>query len=88
MGSYTYAGQLTNEWGIDASILRTNAFGNFLVFSCFHGVTYQSLCIQPLGSDYVSVTGSIAVISQPDESWERSGTPVNEGPFALYFGVS
>ncbi|PYI21815.1 putative glycosyl hydrolase, family 43 [Aspergillus violaceofuscus CBS 115571] len=81
---YTYTGQLTTEWSIDATVLRTNAYGNYLVFSCFHGVTYQSLCIQKLGDDYVSLTGSISVISEPTESFETHGTPVNEGPAALY----
>ncbi|KAF9893216.1 hypothetical protein FE257_011639 [Aspergillus nanangensis] len=83
--TYTYAGQLTSEWGIDGSILRFNDWGNFMMFSCFHGVSSQSICLQQLGSDYVSLTGSIYVISQPTQSWERQGNPVNEGPAALYF---
>lgn len=58
------------------------------MFSCFHGVTYQSICLQKLGSDYVSLTGSIYVISEPTQSWEKSGTPVNEAPVALYYGGS
>lgn len=82
---YTYAGQLTTEWAIDASVLRFNAWGNFLMFSCFHGVPNQSICLQQLGSDYVSLTGPIYVISQPTQSFERHGNPVNEGPVALYF---
>ncbi|KAI1336378.1 glycosyl hydrolase family 43 protein [Xylariaceae sp. FL0016] len=82
---FTYAGQLTSEWAIDASTLRTSNFGNFLLFSCFHGVTYQSICLQQLGSDYVSLIGDITVISQPTESWETASYPVNEGPAALYF---
>ncbi|KAI1369706.1 glycoside hydrolase family 43 protein [Xylaria arbuscula] len=82
---FTYVRQLTSEWAIDASTLRTS-FGNYLVFSCFHGVTYQSLCIQALGSDYTSLTGSISVISQPTASWETVSAPVNEGPAALYWG--
>ncbi|KAL3477286.1 glycosyl hydrolase [Aspergillus californicus] len=83
---YTYAGQLTTEWSIDASVIRFNTWGNFLMFSCFHGVSYQSICLQQLGSDYTSLTGSIYVISQPTLSFETSGTPVNEGPVALYYG--
>ncbi|OJJ29801.1 hypothetical protein ASPWEDRAFT_122386 [Aspergillus wentii DTO 134E9] len=83
---YTYSGQLTTEWSIDASVLRFNDYGPYLMFSCFHGVTYQSICIQQLGSDYVSLTGDIHVISQPTESFETNGTPVNEAPVALYFG--
>ncbi|KAL4937865.1 hypothetical protein BDV06DRAFT_232300 [Aspergillus oleicola] len=82
---YTYAAQLTTEWSIDASVLRFNTWGNFLMYSCFHGVTYQSICLQQLGSDYISLTGSIYVISQPTLSFETYGTPVNEGPVALYF---
>jgi GH43 family beta-xylosidase len=83
--TFTYTGQLTNEWSIDASVLRTNTYGNFLMFSCFHGATYQSICLQQLGADYVSLTGDIYVISQPTMDFEKHGTPVNEGPVALYF---
>ncbi|KAI1413519.1 glycoside hydrolase family 43 protein [Hypoxylon sp. FL1857] len=76
--------RLTNEWSIDGTVVRFNQFGNYLAYSCFHGVQYQSLCIQKLGNDNASLQGSIGVISQPTETWERSGTPVNEGPAALY----
>lgn len=55
------------------------------MFSCFHGVPYQSICLQQLGTDYVSLTGDIHVISQPTLDFEKHGTPVNEGPVALYF---
>lgn len=83
---YTYAGQMTDEWAIDGSTLRFSSYGNYLMFSCFHGVSYQSICLQKLGSDYVSLTGDIYVISQPTRSWERNGYPVNEAPEALYYG--
>lgn len=83
---YTYVGQMTDEWSIDASVLRFNDYGNWLMFSCFHGVTYQSICIQKLSSSYTTLTGDIYVISQPTESFETNGTPVNEAPAALYFG--
>jgi GH43 family beta-xylosidase len=83
---FTYTGQLTTKWSTDASVLRFMDYGNFMMFSCFRGVTYQSICIQQLGSDYVSLTGDIYVISQPTKSWEINGTPVNEAPAALYFG--
>ncbi|RYP72312.1 hypothetical protein DL771_004286 [Monosporascus sp. 5C6A] len=83
---YTYAGQLTNPWSIDRSVIRFNGWGNYLAYSCFHGVRYQSTCLQKLGDDNVSLTGPISVISQPTESWERSGMPVQEGPVALYYG--
>lgn len=81
---FTYAGQLTSAWSIDGTIMRFNDWGNYLAYSCFNGVEYQSLCMQKLGDDNVSLEGSIGVISQPTESWEQSGTPVNEGPAGLY----
>ncbi|KAI1440477.1 glycoside hydrolase family 43 protein [Annulohypoxylon stygium] len=81
---FTYAAQLTNEWSIDGTIVRFNGWGNYLASSCFHGVENQSICFQKLGDDNISLTGSIGVISQPTNSWEQSGTPVNEGPAALY----
>jgi GH43 family beta-xylosidase len=49
------------------------------------GVPNQSTCIRKLGSDFLTV-GPLSIISQPDQSWERSGTPVQEGQHALYFG--
>jgi GH43 family beta-xylosidase len=84
--TYTYVAQLTSQWSIDASILRTSSYGNFLMTSCFNGNTYQSICLQKLGSDYTSVSGSTYTISQPTESWEENSYPVNEGPAALYYG--
>ncbi|CAJ2514272.1 Uu.00g023910.m01.CDS01 [Anthostomella pinea] len=83
---FTYSGVMTSEWTIDASTLRFGTWGDYLVFSCFHGATYQSLCIQKLNSDYVSLAGSMSVISQPTEAWETVSVPVNEGPAALYYG--
>lgn len=85
--TYTYAAQLTTEWSIDASVIRFSDYGNWLMFSCFHGgVPYQSICLQQLSPTYTSLTGSIYVISQPTEAFELNGYPVNEGPVALYFG--
>ncbi|KAK7749669.1 hypothetical protein SLS53_000248 [Cytospora paraplurivora] len=83
---YTYEGQLTDEWSIDGSVLRFNDYGNWLMFSCMHDVTYQSICIQKLSSSYTSLTGDIYVISSPTESFETNSYPVNEAPAALYFG--
>ncbi|EQB53209.1 hypothetical protein CGLO_07089 [Colletotrichum gloeosporioides Cg-14] len=84
---YTYVGRIgADEWSIDASVLRTASFGNFLMYSCFHGAAYQSICIQKLNDDNVSTSGSVSLISQPTQSWEKVSHPVNEGPAALYFG--
>jgi GH43 family beta-xylosidase len=40
--------------------------------------------MQKLGDDFISVTGDITVISEPTEDFEIHGTPVQEGPAALY----
>lgn len=84
--AYTYAGQLNDVWAIDASVLRFNSYGNYLMFSCMYGVTYQSICLQKLNDDNISLSGSISIISQPDQTWEKYAHPVNEGPVALYAG--
>ncbi|MBE3041188.1 family 43 glycosylhydrolase [Candidatus Bathyarchaeota archaeon] len=82
---FEYAGAIVgDEWAIDGTVLKTDDFGNFFVFSCFHGLPNQSLCIQPLGEDYISVTGEVSILSEPTEPWELINTPVNEGAYALY----
>ena len=73
------------DWGIDGTILRFNGWGNYFVYSCMTGVDHQSTCIRKLGADYVSA-GDLSIISEPDQAWEQSEVPVQEGPAALYFG--
>lgn len=61
----------------------------YLVYSCMplgESTGPQALCIQALGTDYVSVTGQARVLSWPDQAFEQHGAPVNEGPYALYRG--
>lgn len=74
------------DWGIDGTVVRFNGWGNYFVYSCMTGVPNQSTCVRKLGSNYVSTTGSLSIISQPDQAWERAGVPVQEGANALYFG--
>lgn len=84
--TYTYAGQLTTEWAIDASVLRFASHGTWLMFSCMHnGAPYQSICLQELAPGYTALTGPISLISSPTQAWEQVAYPVNEGPAALYF---
>ncbi|KAL5350699.1 hypothetical protein ACLOAV_004268 [Pseudogymnoascus australis] len=80
---YSHLATLTTTWGIDGSILRTTA-GNYFVYSCFSSAGLQSLCIAPLNSP--GSVGATTVISQPTQSWETVGNPVNEGPVAMYYG--
>jgi GH43 family beta-xylosidase len=78
--SFSYAGQLTPDWGIDATILRVQN-RNYFVWSCFsRGI--QSMCIAPMNSP--TSIGPGKVLSEPTLDWERVDTPVNEGPAPLY----
>ncbi|KAK4096615.1 glycoside hydrolase family 43 protein [Parathielavia hyrcaniae] len=81
-GSFSYAGQLTQNWGIDGSILRVQN-KNYFVWSCFSG-SLQSLCIAPMNSP--TSIGAGKVLSEPLLPWERAQgeLPVNEGATALY----
>jgi GH43 family beta-xylosidase len=81
--SYSHLATLMNTWGIDGSILRTTS-ANYFVYSCFSSAGLQSLCIAPLNSP--GSVGATTVISQPTQSWETVGNPVNEGPVAMYYG--
>jgi GH43 family beta-xylosidase len=85
-GEWSYGAQLTNDWAIDGTIARFNDYGNYFVYSCMTGVPNQSTCMRKLGDDNISLTGPLSIISQPNEAWERSETPVQEGQNALYFG--
>ncbi|MFE6939332.1 family 43 glycosylhydrolase [Streptomyces chartreusis] len=89
MGPYTYKGSLTGSnltpggWLIDVSLLRA---GNrlYLVGSGFVDGSTQSLVIAPLSNPYTLASSTFTVISGPTLDWERSGSPVNEGPEPLY----
>ncbi|MBE3050442.1 hypothetical protein IMZ48_49705 [Candidatus Bathyarchaeota archaeon] len=48
-------------------MLKTENFGNFFVYSCFNGLPFQSICIQPLNKDNISVRGEVSIISEPTE---------------------
>ncbi|KAG9196008.1 Arabinanase/levansucrase/invertase [Alternaria panax] len=82
-GTYTYLSQLTNVWGIDGSIVRFSKWGNYFTWSCMSGAL-QSLCIAPMSSP--GKLGTTKILSTPTESWERNGSPVQEGPVAMYHG--
>ncbi|MGW4868762.1 family 43 glycosylhydrolase [Streptomyces chartreusis] len=89
MGPYTYKGSLTGSnltpggWLIDTSLLRANN-RLYLVGSGFVDGGTQSLVIAPLSNPYTLASSTFTVISGPTLDWERSGSPVNEGPEPLY----
>jgi GH43 family beta-xylosidase len=81
--TFTYYGQLTSEWGIDGTVLRFSAWGNYLAYSCFNGGSLQSLWVAPLTSP--TSIGATSIISTPSSAWEEHGGSVNEAPAALYY---
>ncbi|KAK2782002.1 hypothetical protein FQN53_000252 [Emmonsiellopsis sp. PD_33] len=78
--TYTYAAQLSDEWGIDGTVLRFPD-KNYFVWSC-QTTGGQSLCIATL--DTPTSVGERYTLSEPIEEWERFGLPVEEGPAAMY----
>ncbi|MBT2422827.1 family 43 glycosylhydrolase [Streptomyces sp. ISL-22] len=91
MGPYTYKGSLTGSnltpggWLIDASVLQANN-KLYLVGSGFINGSTQSLVIAPMSNPYTLAGNTFTIISSPTLDWERSGSPVNEGPEPLYRG--
>lgn len=83
LDTYTFLAQLSDVWGIDGTILRfTNE--NYFVFSRFSPSGLQSLYIAELISP--GEIGTPSLLSEPTNSWETVGDPVNEGPAAMYHG--
>ncbi|PGH18304.1 hypothetical protein AJ79_00643 [Helicocarpus griseus UAMH5409] len=80
---YTYAGQLSDVWGIDGTVLRFPE-RNYFVWSCMTSVG-QSLCIAVLDTP-TTISGATHTLSEPTEPWEQDGTPVQEGAAAMYHG--
>ncbi|MES5818772.1 family 43 glycosylhydrolase [Streptomyces sp. RG80] len=89
MGAYTYKGSLTGSnltpggWLIDATVLKANG-KLYLVGSGFINGSTQSLVIAPMSNPYTLASNTFSIISSPTLDWERSGSPVNEGPEPLY----
>src|SRR3989337_127617 len=76
--TYTYAGQLTRDWGIDGTVATINS-RRYFIYSC-QSRGMQSLCIAPMTSP--TTLGTITAISHPTLPCEREEgeLPVNEGP--------
>lgn len=87
LGPYTYKGRLfdaqNDTWAIDGNVLEFDGSLYFL-YSVWIG-NLQSIVIAPM-SDPWTISGARVLISQPEYDWERSGSPVNEGPVALHHG--
>jgi len=80
---FYYKAQLSQDWGIDGTILR---FPNqmYFVWSANTPDVVQSLYIAPMTNPWT--LGAHHLLSKPTNSWEIVQHPVNEGPAALYHG--
>jgi GH43 family beta-xylosidase len=82
-GTYTYAGQLDKEWGIDGTVAVIKG-RRYYYWSCQRN-NLQSLCGAELTSP--NKLGPTRFISSPTLPFERHGKfPVNEGPEHLSHG--
>lgn len=83
MGPYTYKGRPipTDAWNIDGAYLQLNG-ELFVTWSAFAPDGLQSNYIARMSNPWTA-TGSLNILSQPTESWEVIGQPVNEGPIPL-----
>ncbi|KAG7092941.1 hypothetical protein E1B28_009243 [Marasmius oreades] len=84
-GAYSYVGSLippnlSTQWAADGSILEVGG-SRYLIFSSFQG-SNQCLFIVRMTSP-TTITGNAVVISCPTLTWEKSGSPVQEGPEAI-----
>ncbi|KAF8251656.1 glycoside hydrolase [Wilcoxina mikolae CBS 423.85] len=80
---FTYAAQMSNEWGIDSTVL-TLPQGNYYVWSRFSNRSLQSIFIAKMNSP--TSIGLPHLLSEPTNAWETVGGAVNEGPAALQHG--
>ncbi|PBP19164.1 hypothetical protein BUE80_DR010020 [Diplocarpon rosae] len=75
--------QKDKAFSIDGTYLEIPDKGRYHVLSIIDQDENQSLAIAELDTDTWTV-GGWNVISVPDQAWEVSGSPVNEGPHPLY----
>jgi len=77
--TYSYLGQLTDEWGIDATVGMVND-QQYYSYCCFRE-NLQSLCIAPMSDP--STIGEAAILAQPTQDWETVIGVINEAPAFL-----
>jgi GH43 family beta-xylosidase len=81
--TYSYAGVLSNEWGIDGTVSVINR-KRYFIWSCQRD-KLQSLCIAAMTAP--NKLAATRVISQPTNAWEKAEgkLPVNEGPAVMEY---
>lgn len=83
MGPYAYKGRPvpTSDWHIDGAYMELG--GNlYVVWSQFAPDGRQSNYIAKMTNPWTAVT-PLNILSQPTQTWETIGQPVNEGPVPL-----
>jgi GH43 family beta-xylosidase len=68
-------------FAIDGTYLEIPGKGRYHVVSAINSASQQAIQITALNTTTWKVAGW-NVISVPDQAWEKTGTPVNEGPHA------
>lgn len=85
LGAYDLVGSLdTGGWAIDGTILTDERGERFFIWSGWPGRTdgQQNLYISRMASP-TRLAGRRVVLATPDQSWERHGMPICEGPQVL-----
>jgi hypothetical protein len=84
-GTWSYVAQVndsTNLYAIDGSVFNNNGT-LYMVWSGRNGTDNdQRIYIASMSNPY-TINSARTCISSPTNSWERNGSPVNEGPIAL-----
>lgn len=86
-GAYIDRGKIaatTDRWAIDGSVLRKPDGTLYFVWSGWENIapSPQNLYIAPMSNPW-TLSGERVKISMPENSWERNGWWVNEGPQPL-----
>jgi GH43 family beta-xylosidase len=89
LGPYEELGKIADPahdvWAIDLTVFRNDDGRLYAVWSGWEGVNDgfpQNLYIAPM-SDAWTISGERTLISRPDQDWEMSVAPINEGPEIL-----
>lgn len=88
LGRYRLAARLdTGGWAIDGTVFKDDRGASYFVWSGWPGRVdgQQNLYISRMAGP-LSLIGPRVLIARPDQSWERKGMPICEGPQVLRRG--
>lgn len=84
-GTWEFKGELqepSDQWAIDGTVLQYNGELYMIWSGKTDGAFPQNLYIAKMSNPY-TLDGSRVLISTPENSWEKNGAPINEGPEIL-----